>query len=159
MWAVAPVPVSELPGVPGPAPPVFIAATLGCVADCMDWSLFPVVHVSDAEIVPGGEYVIEFVNCSNDLSSPNLVALTADWGDVLGDCAVVPCSPPNGIVEIIDVVGVLDKFTGKPAAPVKARVDVEPAVPDRIIAIGDVVRVLDAFTGDPYPFAGLVGCP
>ena len=47
-----------------------------------------------------------------------------------------------------------------PTAPIKARVDLEPATLDRIINITDITRSLDAFKGADYPFPpGPPPCP
>ncbi len=47
----------------------------------------------------------------------------------------------------------LNGFSNRPTAIVKARVDLEPATPDRLVTILDAVMAIDAFRGLPYPFA------
>jgi hypothetical protein len=85
---------------------------------------------------------------------------TAMWGDMVADCASIPCGPPDGRVNVpTDVVSVLDKFASFPAAPLKIRVDLEPETPDLKINITDVVQSINAFKGDEYPFGGPVSCP
>lgn len=75
------------------------------------------------------------------------------WGDVLTNNSTNPPGPPNNIVEISDVVGILNKFKNLVGAMAKARADVEPLCLDHLVQISDVTRTLDAFAAKPFPFA------
>ena len=46
-----------------------------------------------------------------------------------------------------DVTAALDKFRNLPGAPIKARCDIEPAVPDQMVNMTDITSFLDAFRG------------
>jgi len=63
---------------------------------------------------------------------------------------------PDGSVGFTsDVIAVLDKFSNKSTAPIKARCDIDPDSPEQKVSItGDVSRVMDAFRGWAYPFGG-----
>jgi len=165
MWVGAPSDVSEASGNSGSTPPpTFHAARLQCTPHCMDWGALPVVHVFDDEIVPGVTYAVQAVDCACEVTNDaefSLVGFIAmsRWGDVVGDCSVTPCLPPDGNVDFIDISAVVDKFRNLPGAPVKARVDVSPAVPDKVIDFVDISYVVDAFRGNDYPFALAGWCP
>jgi len=164
MWVGSPFPVSESPGVAGPTPPTFVAARLSCEAFFTDWGSVDTVQVFGEGIVPGGTYDVQAIGKScYDVGVPRYstarTVRTSRWGDLVGNCTVVPCTPPDGVVNVTtDIVGMLDKFGGRAGAPVKARADLEPSLPDFIISIADVVQGLDAFRGEPYPFAGPSPC-
>jgi hypothetical protein len=130
----------------------------------MDWGAFSEIHVFDDEIVPGVGYAVQAVDCgcevSNDaeFSTVEFISMSR-WGDVVGDCSVTPCLPPDGTVDFIDISAVVDKFRNLPGAPVKARADVSPALPDKVIDFVDISYVVGAFKGESYPFARPVWCP
>lgn len=152
-------------GPAGGGPRAFQAATLDCAPDCRDWGAAGLIDVYHPAVVPGTQYVVQAIDCSclpfNDegtYSAP-LTVTTSRWGDVLSSNATAPPGPPNGIVDIGDVVGVLNKFKNLVGAMRKARADVEPALVDRLIQIPDVTRVLDAFVAKPYPFPAPPLCP
>ena len=82
------------------------------------------------------------------------------WGDVVENCSILPCAPPDGVVNITtDVTAILDKFRNLERSPSKARSDLEPLLLDQLINISDVTFSLDAFRGDEYPFAIPTPCP
>ena len=164
MWVGEPGEYTENAGklLPSEAPgfPTFWAAELQCDPYYMDWGAFEEVHVYYGDIIPGGTFDIQMIDktCYTTIESNYSEVLAMDtsiWGDVLGTCAVSPCSPPNGTVGIpTDVTGVLDKFKNLEGAPTKARCDIEPKYPDLLVNISDVTYVLEAFRGFGYPFAG-----
>jgi len=65
---------------------------------------------------------------------------------------VIPCTPPEGVVNIIDVLGILGRFISDPDSILKARADLEPACVDLVINIADVLFALSGFQGLSYPF-------
>ena len=77
---------------------------------------------------------------------------SACWGDTLGNCSVTPCTPPEWVVNIIDVTGILGRFISDPDSITKARADLEPACPDLVINISDVLFALSGFQGLSYSF-------
>jgi hypothetical protein len=117
------------------------------------------VHVLSEHIVPDARYKVEAFGCSpgrsvaDDASALALIVDTARWGDLVGDCSVTPCTPPDGKVDFIDISAIVGKFQDSEWAPIKARADVAPEVPDRVIDFSDIMYVVDAFRGQPYPFS------
>ncbi|MFQ5494703.1 MAG: hypothetical protein ACE5EX_04920 [Phycisphaerae bacterium] len=164
LWVGPPQRVTETPGEVAPfvgdASPTFLAATLQCDPFFADWSQFGLVHVFHEAVVPDGLYAVQAVlagcvNITPDRFSPPLMVGNSGHGDVVGpfDQATQMWTGPDGSVDIVtDAIAVLDKFAGRPGAPIKARADLEPSTPDRIINISDVVIVVQAFGGDGYPF-------
>ncbi len=142
----------------------------------MDWSTVGDLHVSDDEIVPNAVYDVQAIDCDCDFGdeanySAPLTITTSIWGDVVRNCAVYPCGPPDGVVGIpTDVTAILDKFKNlEPPAfspsILKSRGDLDWNVPNRRIDISDVTFCLDAFRGVTYPplplaqWPGPTGCP
>jgi hypothetical protein len=163
MWVSAPEEISEISGVGDNTPPVFFGARLVCDPVFMDWGGYDLVHVFDSAVVPGGRYEIQAIAADCDTEeethySAPLEVLTGDWGDLVGDCSVTPCTAPNGQTNFDDISALVDKFKNGPGAPIKARSDLSPDLPDRIIDFVDISRLVDAFRGVPYPFAGPTGC-
>jgi len=157
-----------------PCPPVplipdsYQTANLQCTPNCMDYGAVGALHVTDDEIIPNAVYDIQMIDCSSDFGneanySDPLTIGTSIWGDLVGDCAVIPCTPPDGIVNVTtDVTAILDKFKNLPGAVMKSRADIDPNLPDWLVNITDVTVCLDAFLGSAYPppgWAGPGGCP
>ncbi len=162
MWVGAPRQVSENAGHidPDGAPgfPAFWTATLQCDPYYTDWSTYGTVQVYDEVIIPDGLYSVQTIDAVCDTAVEVNYSLpwwfaTSTWGDIVRNCATTPCGPPDGVVGIAtDVTAALDKFKNLPGAPIKARCDIEPAIPDQIITMPDVTAALDAFRGFGYSF-------
>ncbi len=145
-------------GAPGFA--TFLVARLQCDPFVTDWGSLGTISVYHEGIIPGAAYEVREVGggCSLDdeanLSGP-LQVVTSRWGDLVGNCMMTPCSPPNGTVDVVfDAVSIIDKLRNVPGALTKTRVDIDPNRPDQLINILEVTRTLDAFAGARYPFAG-----
>ncbi len=154
-------PCTPAEGIPSST---FLSSSLQCAQHCMDWgSPGETLHVGDINVVPGAVYRVRAINCGSDpdeatnYSLPLPVA-TSQWGDTILTCEGCPCGPPEGIVNIIDCKGVVDRFVSAPCAPLKSRVDLEPAIPDRQINITDALQCVRAFQGVPYDLSVPVGC-
>ena len=136
----------------------FWTATLGCDPVYRDWSDTNPLHISHPLIVPGATYAVEVIDEGCDLAanigfSQSLLMVTSIWGDLVENCSVLPCGPPDGSVDIVtDVSAIIDKFRNLPGAPSKTRCDLEPAVLDWLINISDATFALDAFVAKPFPF-------
>ncbi len=166
----------------------FLSSTLTDTPAFRDWGDDPgFVHVRGELIIPHAVYRIQFVDISCDLTnpesfSPSLNIGTAKWGDVVdlkagqwvateticaggtnqGQACIRDSHCPDstcGLVSVLDLIGMLAKFSGTPGAPSKTRMDLlgvftspSPIV-DGKITISDTVAVLTAFGGEPYPFA------
>lgn len=156
MWVQEPFAVTEASGSNGPTPPpTFWAATLGCAPFYTDWSIYGIVDAYDGALIPGGVYDIQVIDadCSagdeGAYSAPMSFALSP-VGDIVRDCSAPPCSPPNGVVDFVDILGVVEKFRNLPPAPRKARADVinsdvSQPVPDRKVDFVDISYVVEAF--------------
>jgi hypothetical protein len=163
-WVGPPFDLTEAPGSDGSEPPVFTAARLQCAPYFTDWSTVGTVQVVDAAIVAGGIYDIQAVaeGCEDDLegaySAPLPVATSANWGDITGNCGVSPCSPPEGVIDFIDIAAIVDKFKDNEGAPAKARTDLAGDTPDLKVDFVDILYEVEAFKGEPFPFGGPVPC-
>jgi len=167
MWVGEPFEVTEVSGSSGSTPPpTYWAARLCTEAFYADWSSYGTVDVFDNEVVPGAAYEIQAVdeNCGaaaeSSYSDP-LTVPTSEWGDIVGHCEIDPCTPPNGVVDFLDISAVVDKFRNLPGAPTKSRTDLVGSLPDLVIDFVDISSCVDAFRGLPYPFSGpdLAPCP
>jgi len=171
-WVGQPQQVSENAGKIAHEPgwPDFMSANLQGSPHCMDWSTVGTLHVTDDDIVPAAQppggvfipaiYEVQAIGCECEYDneanySAPFTMTTSIWGDLVGTCAVIPCSPPEGVVNMAtDVTACLDKFRNLEGAVLKSRADIEPNLPDGLVNISDVTYVLDAFRGFPYPFEG-----
>jgi hypothetical protein len=123
-----------------------------------DWPA--VVQVTDCEIAPQQEYLIQSITEGQDLGgadnySEPLVLRTAQiWGDVVSTCFDNTCLPPDGIVGIDDLLGTIARFQGIDNAPLPW-FDVDP---NQAINIGDILACLGAFSGDPYDGPDVPDC-
>lgn len=117
-----------------------------------------VVFVSDCNIVPCASYTIQAVTESGivtgDYSPPLILSTTSTWGDVTGPNA----TPPDGVIDAIDIVGAVDRFRGVLGSPSKAACDISGNRPWQGVFASidalDVTAVIDAFRGIPYAYSG-----
>lgn len=166
-WVTNPVLVSENSGSTTPQEGfgTFLLSSLSCEPKTIFWGGFDQVDVFSPAILPGATYEIRHFSAScptgtEPVGSAPVTVTTSIWGDLIKDCMVTPCGPPDGSVDVTtDVTSLLDKFKNLPNAPRKARTDIEPRIVDRIINITDVTFALDAFSSLPYSFAGPTPCP
>jgi hypothetical protein len=137
-------------------------------SDCLE-----VVHISHAAIVPGraGDVmnprfevqVIGGRRCPLDaehLYSPALEVTTSLFGDIVMNLQTNPPAPPNGLVDLADIVAGLDKFRNVPGAVAKVRADNDPLTPDFLVTNFDFLNSLDAFQGAGFSFVPVeITCP
>ncbi len=134
-----------------------LAATLQREPFYASWMPGLTVHVFHEGIIPEGNYRIQVIDqtCSVDdessFSDP-LEMTTAKWGDTVRDCVTIPCPPPDGVVNIIDVAAILARFASDPRSIVKPRADLEPGCLDLVINMSDLLYAIAAFQGLDYPF-------
>jgi hypothetical protein len=165
LWVTDPAVVTEAAGGTDPVPPpTFTAASLGTAPDCRDWSTYGLIDVTDDEVVPSALYEVQAIDCECNFGveanySAPLPITTSLWGDLVGDCSVVPCTPPDGVVDFTDIAAIVDKFKNTPGAARKARTDVDPDTPNWKVDFVDISQIVGAFRGDPYPFDGPDECP
>jgi len=139
-------------------PKTFRVATLQCQPYYTNWNEADSFYVYHPAVAPGRTYLVQTINEGCGLSaeanfSAPLSINTPRYGDVVSNCSSSPCGPPNGLVEIQDIVALIDKFRNAANAPRKTRCDLEPAALDGVINITDAVLTLDAFRGKLYPFS------
>lgn len=170
-WVAAPNPVCDNQGQTSPPcsnpSSSFQASRLSCAPAYRDWGTISTLYIYDEGIVPGAVYDVRAIRQGCDEAdegsySDSLTINTSVWGDVTGgfDSGTGTWTPPDGSVDLsTDYTAVLDKFTGGPSAPHKARCDMDPEIPNRMIGIPDILVVITAFTGGSYPFAGPTDCP
>ena len=142
--------------------PTFWAATLQCEPFYTDWSALGTVHIYHETIIPGGVYDLQAIKESCGIASEvnfsaPLTIGTSQYGNISGpfdEVRNVWTEPePDGAVDIVtDVLAGIAKFANRPGAPIKTRVDLEPATIDFKINITDITQALTAFRGLPYPF-------
>ncbi len=170
MWFGPPTRLSEATNLgigtpPEPGDQFIWVSRLQCDSFSTDWSQFGgPIHGYHEFVVPGSVYSVEFVADPPGTAPAGLPpsgpfdVSTAMWADVTGgfDDGLQLWTGADGVVGIVDVVAILDAFSGLPTAPVKARWDLEAVGTGLIegrINITEAVLVLDAFAGRPYPFA------
>ncbi len=156
MWVQEPFLVTEASGSNQPVPPpTFWAAVLGCGPFYTDWTVYGTVDVYNDGLIPDGVYDVQVIHldCSagdEDSYSPSLSVVQSKIGDVVRDCGTLPCTPPNGVIDFVDISAVVEKFKNVPGAPRKARADVinsdiSQALPDRKVDFVDISYIVDAF--------------
>ena len=154
-------PCDAVPGIPSRQ---FFSSNFQCNPHCTDWgALSDLLHIGDINIVPGAEYEVQAVACGCNTAdesffSAPLPVFTSRHGDALDDCATCPCGNPDGAINVVDCLGVIARFANAPCAPLKTRVDLEPAVPDRQINTPDILQCIAGFQGLPYSFPTPVSC-
>lgn len=165
MWVQEPHPVTEDAGSSANwPPPTFWLAELGCTPFYTYWTTYGVVDVYDDAIIPGATFGLRAIHESCDptnaanYSSALEVSMSA-VGDLVGICDVTPCTPPQGVVDFVDVVAVVDKFKNDPSAPRKARSDlinsdISQPRPDQKVDFLDICYCVEAFRSVPRPPPG-----
>ncbi len=165
MWVHPPHEMTEASGSSGSTPPpVCTVAELGCTPYYTVWGDVGVVDLYDAAIVPGATIELRAITEGCDTANPTnysspLIVVMSDVGDVVGDCEVTPCSPPQGVVDFVDISSIVEKFKNTPSAPRKARVDlinsdVANPLPDGKVDFVDISYCVEAFRSTAFPLPG-----
>jgi hypothetical protein len=125
-----------------------------------DWTTVEggLIQVSDCNIVPCATYTIESISDTDfpagPYSAPLLLATSPVWGDVVGFGGATA----DGVVNALDVVGMVDRFRGVSGAPPGTWCDLHANSPTQGVKLPidalDIVMVVDAFRGIDYPFSG-----
>ncbi len=156
MWVQAPEAVTEASGSPaGEPPPAFWASQLGCLPHYTDWSVYGTIDVYNDALVPGATLEVQAIDAGCDMTyaqsySATLMIDLSTVGDVAGDCSVAPCTPPQGVVDFVDISAVVEKFKNEPNALRKARADlinsdITAPIPDRKVDFVDISYCVDSF--------------
>ncbi len=98
--------------------------------------------------------------------SDSTVVTTPIFGDTVGLWDGTQWTAPDGVVAIIDIVGIMDRFRADSNAPSIDRVDLlgtgpqgTDCTPEQIINIIDIVGGLEGFLGTPYGDLCPLACP
>jgi hypothetical protein len=143
-----------------------------CVTDVpeyRDWSLDgPVIHVTGCQVAPTQTYHIAAIAFGDDIgnegdfSAPLELPTTTVWADLVSTCPDNVCQPPQGVVNLEDILAAVGKFQGLGNAPL-TWLDIDPAEgaaePNGLVNLGDLLAIVGSFQGEPYPGDGPFGCP
>jgi hypothetical protein len=144
------------------------AARLQCTPFYFDWVTETAggpITVVGAEIMPSSAYSVQAYGASckdNEVGCTNVSAAVAMLTRRSGDVAARFNPPdPSTQPDALDVTVLVNKFTGKPGAPVKAVAQLQPNLPELNADINalDIVAVVGAVKGFAYSFAGPCPCP
>lgn len=161
MWAGPSQIITELAGETGETPlPSFTRSKTQCSAHCQDWSVVDLLDIYGEAVIPGASYRIQSVGCGCDMGDPASFSIgldlqTGTWADVGGN---PDGTPPDQIVDFIDIQNLVAKFKNLPDSIIKARADLDPETPNGLIDFSDIQRGVEAFKGDGFPFIPS-GCP
>ncbi|MBI4716446.1 MAG: S8 family serine peptidase [Planctomycetes bacterium] len=141
-------------------------ARLQCTPEYRNWGAAPtLVHIGDAEVTPGATYNVKALGngCSDanpaSFSAAATVSTTLVWGDTVGMFDGAVWTPPNAVVNFVDVQAVLQRYQGRPTAPALVRVDVDGQMPNAVVNFADIQRAIQAFLGAGYPYDPPTPCP
>jgi len=129
----------------------------------------PLIQLGDCEIAPARAYGLSVTAEGVFYSDPLVIGTIArpagrHWADVVGAFTGASWTPPNGLVNVDDVLAWVRFVTLKPAPHVTV-VDLDGEVPNFVINATDLQLILAGFAGNTYPpfsFAnqgGPAGCP
>jgi len=120
------------------------------------------VHLGDCEITPVSVFEIEGTQEGTVFSEPLIIATAGQpqgksWGDAVGVNNGVEWTPPNGLANVQDVVGVLAYIQGNAIRPEFEAVNLEAvsaadACLNNLVNTADLFIMVKAVAGDPYPF-------
>ena len=116
------------------------------------------VYVAGLDIVPEVEYQVQ-ADCGlagRPVLTAAVVVETPMWGDVTGSPPEGGYSPPDGIVNVLDVSAVVDVVKHVVGALPMYAVDLYGCVPDQDINVIDIAGCVDALKDKPYT---LSSCP
>jgi len=141
----------------------FMGASLQCQPYYQDWTTTGLLQIFGGEVIPGGEYEVQVIEdgCDLDFASSYSQPLTifgAKFGDVVEPFAGDPSGPPQP--DFKDIAAVVQKFTAKPGAPIKARAQFEPnsVIPSRPVDFKTIAHDVAAFTGTSYSAINIGPC-
>jgi hypothetical protein len=121
-----------------------------------DWGT---VILRSPDVVPGSQYVV-VAECGAFSSAPGS-ASTSIWGDIVGVFDGAQWTPPNGVVNVLDMTAIVEAFQHLATAPELEHADIMPCMPDRVINILDMTGVVDGFQAISYQDSSgcTVPCP
>jgi cysteine-rich repeat protein len=117
------------------------------------------VYVSGTGIAPEVEYQVQ-ADCGlagRPVLTEAASVQTAKWGDLIGWLPQGGYTPPDGVVDVIDIAALIDTFKGIVGSLPMYAVDMFGCIPNQIIDAIDIVGEVDAFKGLSYPRSACAG--
>lgn len=143
-------------------PPTTIKRSrLSCDPVYADWGADGEIQISDDAIVPNATYLLKAIgriceiSVEGNYSAGLQVMTTALWGDLTGGDS----SFPDGNIDVLDIVVIVNKLKELPGAPSTPRADLYPGIPDQVVNALDITVAVYALKGFPFPFTGPGVCP
>ena len=125
------------------------------------------LHVCDCEVATGQVYCVQAIffgaDTGDELNYSRCLRLNTPtkWGDVVGNCPGDVCNPPQGTVNLDDIMSKIKKFQAIPVAPLTWLDDGSSEgddTPNQGINLTDIMNSVKGFQGVPYPGDGPLGC-
>jgi hypothetical protein len=142
--------------------PTPVYANIDFVGDWPD-----LLHVTGCEIATEQTYTIQAIRVGHDLGDPASYSeglelhTPSRWGDVVAVCPDDACQPPQGTVNLDDIMAGIVRFQGVNNAPL-TWLDIDPSsgtsIPNQIVGLQDILSCVAGFQGRPYPGDGPFGC-
>jgi Zn-dependent metalloprotease len=163
MWVGPPIPAEDLN-------PARSYARLQCTPYfTTEWNSSSSIYLSGESVIPEAGYLVDAIDvgCRLQVSAEDKRPALRDrptnyfskalkgstaflWGDVAGPQIG---GGPDGMVDMLDVTAVVDRFRQIAGAVDLHRADLGPAIPDRMVDFTDISTAVSAFQGRPYPFS------
>ena len=154
-------------GEPYPGPVgLWLARVVGGAVYVNQWP--DVVHVMGCEIAPNRTYEVQAIEQGSstgdedNFSEVLSLSTVPLWGDVVQMCTNYNCKPPDGDVDIDDILAMIAGFQSLNKNPL-TWFDIAPArdddYPNQEIDIDDILAVIEGFQSMPYPGDGPLNCP
>ncbi len=131
-----------------------------------DWP--DLVNVTGCEIATNQTYLVQAIPMGADISEEanysTAIALHTPtiWGDVVSTCLYYNCEPPQGEVNIDDILAAIAAFQSSNNDPL-TWFDIAPAlgdgVPNQMVDIDDILANIHGFQSKSYPGLGPLDCP
>ena len=123
-----------------------------------------IVHVGDCPVVPAATYEVTATMDEQYFSTPLEVGTVARpapkyWADCVGILEGGVWTGPNGVVNMDDILGAVQRFQQLENAPHLTWVDVDEEVPNKVLNMADIYRIVQGFKGESYPFRAPAECP
>ncbi len=130
-----------------------------------DWP--DLLHVTGCEIATGQTYLVQAIRAGAVLSDPDNYSEPLElhtpelWGDVVSTCTSYNCQPPQGEVNIDDILAAIGAFQSLNNDPL-TWFDIAPAlndgVPNQMVDIDDILATIQGFQSKAYPGLGPLNC-
>ncbi len=131
-----------------------------------DWP--DLVNVTGCEIAPNQTYLVQAIAEGQEITEEANYSAAISlhtptvWGDVVSTCLYHSCQPPNGEVNIDDILAGIAAFQSANNDPL-TWFDIAPAlgdgVPNQMVDIDDILANIQGFQSKVYPGLGPLDCP